>query len=83
MALTLTDLYPPTRELPPFGLPSTCRRCPASGLGPTYDTTEDPHTITWRRGSTTVTCEYECRVCGCEWSDTWPVWGLLGPEPSP
>ncbi len=71
---------PPSTDLGPFFLPSTCRQCPASGCGPAFDTTEDPHTLTWPGGNHPVTCEYTCRVCGCSWTDTWPVWGLLGTE---
>lgn len=78
MSHTLTE---PVLDLGPFFMPSTCRQCPASGLGPMCDSTEDPHTITWRRGAKHVSCDYTCRVCGCEWADTWPTWGFFGPEP--
>ncbi len=73
-------LHEPTGDLGPFFMPSTCRQCPASGCGPKYDSIEDPHTITWRRGAKQLLCDYTCQVCGCTWRDTWPLWGLFGPE---
>ncbi|NKY50172.1 hypothetical protein [Nocardia vermiculata] len=75
----MTAPPPPDIDLA-FFLPSTCRQCPASGCGPQHDHTEDPQAITWRRGAKHVTCEYECRVCGCTWTDTWPTWGFFGAE---
>ncbi|MGW5920786.1 hypothetical protein ACWFPY_17515 [Nocardia fluminea] len=73
-----------TRTAPPldlgFFLPSTCRQCPASGCGPVYDAVEDPHTVRWPGGSRPLTCEYQCGVCGCTWTDTWPPVFLFGPD---
>ncbi len=76
-----TFTAPPLEPFPlDFGMHSTCRQCPVSGCGPLYDVTADPHTITWRPGAKRVTCAYECFVCGCTWTERWPLIFFIGLE---
>lgn len=74
-----TNTIAPPRADTGFWMPSHCGRCLSAGC-PRVETVTDAWAIHWPGGREPVTTSHVCQCCGHAWTDTWPVWGLLGIE---